>query len=159
MTKIAVRHGISLANDGRPSSFMRHDAPLTVVGIVQAIKLGERIEAEFGITPCTTPVKCTEFPRTQQTATKAGFRFITSDALLNEVPSEMSPDEFTVARANRLVPRTALKAAEMILNAPPVEQVLITSALIIVGITELLGLTDRYENFIPGFCEARELPI
>ncbi|MDB5184201.1 MAG: hypothetical protein JWN38_9 [Candidatus Saccharibacteria bacterium] len=162
MSKLLGRHSLSEANNrhnyGTPA-FGHADAPLMAEGRLIAQNMGLEFEAVHGIIPSATPAAVSKMLRAQETAQEAGFVDLREYAVLNEVDTRLPHPELKDAIANRRHTSVALKAAELILEDPPEEPVWITHGLVIASLCEVLGVANRFEHFVPRFCEIRELPI
>lgn len=160
--KLVVRHSLSEANNrdnyGKPA-FGHADAPLMPEGRIIAQGMGIELESAYGIIPVTTAVAVSRMLRSQETATEAGFIDLNKYTALNEVDTRLPHPELRDAIDNRQHTAVALNRAELILRNPPKEKVWVTHGLVIAGLCEVLGLASQFENFIPKFCEIRELPI
>jgi hypothetical protein len=162
MPKLVGRHSLSEANNrnnyGTPA-FGHAGAPLMPEGRSMAKEMGEEFRFVYGIIRVRTPVAVSKMLRSQETAREAGFILLREYECLNEVDTKLPLPELKESIINRRQTAAALKAAELLLQTPPPEEVWITHGLVIAGLCELLGIADRYEHFIPKFCEIRELPI
>jgi len=162
MSKLVGRHSLSEANNrnnyGTPA-FGHADAPLMAEGRSMAQTMGVEFEAIYGIIPAATPAAVSKMLRAQETAREAGFVDLNEYEILNEVDTRLPHPELKDAIANRRHTSIALKAAELILENPPEEQVWITHGLIIASLCEVLGVAKQFEHFVPKFGEIRELPI
>lgn len=160
--KLVGRHGLSEANNrnnyGKPA-FGNPNAPLMPEGCDMARRMGTEFVDVYGITPAATPVAVSKMQRSQQTAQEAGFVDLREYAILNEVDTQLPLPELRAAIDNRQLADVALKTAELILENPPEESIWITHGLVIASLCDVLGIADKYEHFIPKFCEIRELPI
>lgn len=83
---LLVRHAQSYANKRNFAAFGNVDSPLTDKGIEQSIGLWAVFRDEYDIDPLEydQPVLASEYIRPQQTAERAGFRYIHVNPLINE---------------------------------------------------------------------------
>ena len=161
MSKLVIRHGLSGANDkeryGTPA-FGNPQASLMHAGVEQATQLGEFLTEKFGIVVQDEPVAVSEMLRTQETAIFAGFRILTIYPELNEEKGGLSDAAVRKALNTRHSPEAVIRAARLIIENPPTENVLITHAFVIATICKELGVYGSL-RFHPKFCEVRELPL
>lgn len=162
MSKFVGRHSLSEANNrnnyGKPA-FGHPDAPLMPEGRGIAQGMGVEFEVVHGIIPITTPAAVSKMLRAQETAREAGFIDLTEYEILNEVDTKLPHPDLKATMAKRESTEVALNTAELILRNPPKENVWFTHGLVIAGLCDVLGIADQFENFVPKFCEIRELPI
>ncbi len=162
MSKLVARHSLSEANNrdnyGTPA-FGHADAPLMSEGRTIAQKMGKEFEVSHGIIPFTTLAAVSMMLRSWETAVEAGFVDLNEYEILNEVDTKLPHPELKAMMANRQHTEVALKAAHLILENPPEEQIWVTHGLIIASLCEVLGIANQFEHFVPKFCEIRELPI
>ncbi len=162
MSTLVVRHSLSEANNrnnyGTPA-FGHADSPLMSEGRQIARNMGLELQNIHGVNPARKPAAVSKMLRSQETASEAGFIDITEYAILNEVDTKLPYPELKEVIASRRHTAIALKAAELILENPPKEQIWITHGLVIASLCEVLGISNQFENFVPKFCEIRNLPI
>jgi hypothetical protein len=159
MPVLVIRHALSEANNrdniGTPA-FANPAAPLMDTGKQQAIQLGSELMDRYGI-DFSEPIAVSEFRRTSETATLAGFYALNSYALLNEVAHGLDLAELRQSLDDGQLPPAALSQAETILAHPPEERIWVTHALVIAGLCAVMGL-HQDKRLIPRFCEVRSLP-
>lgn len=162
MNTLAIRHGLSTANDrknyGTPA-FGSPDATLMSEGIRQATNLNSVLTQNYMIDPANTTVAVSKMRRTWETANFAGFHTLRPYESLNEATRNLTLEEIAHIRATRELPRIALQAAENLLNNPPEEKIWFSHGLLIASMCKVLDIHQDKENFIPRFCEIRELPV
>lgn len=162
MSKLVGRHALSEANNhhnfGKPA-FGHADAPLMYKGRAMAQAMGGEFIVVHGIIPAITPIAVSKMRRSQETAELAGFVDLRQYESLNEVEAQMSYTDLREAIDNRRYIPLALEAAELLLEDPPEEPAIVAHGLLIAHVCEVLGVAHEFENFIPKFCEIRELPI
>lgn len=158
-----IRHSLSEANNrdnkGTPA-FGAPAAPLMPEGQEMARKLGDELRTGYGIDPACTIVAVSQLRRTRETAAYAGFGEIATYPVLNEVDKD--DIDYPTMKEGLLrgeVPQVVLDQAQQVLDRPPAERVWVTHGLVIVGLTRLLGVQDRYARLLPRFCEIRLLEI
>lgn len=160
--KLVARHSLSEANNrynyGKPA-FGHADAPLMPEGRIIAQDMGVEFETVYDINPAANPVAVSKMLRSQETAIEAGFMDLREYHILNEVDTQLPYPELKAAIADRRHTAIGLKAAELVLKNPPEEAIWVTHGLVIAGLCEVLGIANQFENFVPTFCEIRELPI
>lgn len=160
MSVLACRHGLSEANNRYNQgalAFASKYAPLMKLGRQQAVHLGIDLVQMYGVSQ-EDPVAVSELRRSQETATKAGFKRQRIYPILNEVNLRavlQNPQNHLV---NDTLPDAAIAQAQLILENPPAERVWVTHGLVIAGLCVALG-AHRDKRLIPRFCEVRELPI
>jgi broad specificity phosphatase PhoE len=162
MPKLVARHSLSEANNrcNYGSLLFGHpDAPLMEEGKLIAREMGREFEQIFGIMPNATTVAVSLMERSKETALEAGFTSLVKYETLNEVDTKLPHPELKVTIANRQHTDIALQAAQLILKSPPKEHVWITHGLVIAALCAELGISNKFEHFVPQFCEIRELPI
>lgn len=126
-------------------------------GWEMARELGTTLRLGYGVAP-DTPVAVSELKRTQQTARGAGFDKLSVYPALNEVAHGVPLPGLREMLDRQQLPEVALETAEAILADPPAETIWITHGLVIAGLCRVLG-DERYERFIPRFCEIRQLSL
>lgn len=160
--KLVARHSLSEANNrnnfGTPA-FGHADAPLMPEGRAIAQEMGKDFQECFGVVPEKTKVAVSGMLRSQETATEAGFADLKVYTAINEVDTKLPYHELRESITSRQHTTVAIKAAELILENPPEEEVWISHGLVIASLCEVLGISYKFERFIPKFCEIRELPI
>ena len=168
MKVLLGRHALSHANNYEESAvnnpdttlaYGHPDAVLMNKGILQSIGMGYVFIDDYHVDPRSTPVAVSRMTRSRQTAQFAGFMRRTIYPALDEVDTGYDKDKLKETNAAGINTEVGLRIAEAILADPPEELVWITHGLVIAGITEILGLTDKFENFVPKFCEIREIEI
>ena len=164
MTKLLIRHGLSEANNrenyGTPA-FGNPKAGLMNEGIVHATNAGNTLRLPpYSIDPSNTIVAVSQLRRTWETANFAGFHTLRPYESLNEVSRGLTVDDKARIKATRILPVVAIRAAEEVLNNPPEEDIWFTHGLLIASMCKVLDIYQNPDdNFIPAFCEIRELPI
>lgn len=157
-----IRHGLSEANNRNnigTLAFAAKDAPLMGLGRDQARDRAKTLFADYGIDAKITPAATSELLRTQETAREMGFQVLRPYALLNEVEHGIEGSELRAMLDDGILPDAALRSAEAILEQPPDETVWVAHGLVIAGLSQALGVRDKFERLVPQFCEVRELPI
>jgi hypothetical protein len=158
MSVLAIRHGLSLANDRNSLAFAAGEAPLMEEGKQQARHLGSVLGEVHGIKVAEAPVAVSELRRSQETAHEAGFKTLVVKSSLNELMHDMDRTGFRNMIAAGRLPSIATEGAQALLEDPPDEQIWITHGLVIAGLCQILGVA-RNERLIPRFCEIRTLPL
>ena len=158
MSVLAIRHGISMANDRNSLAFANGEAPLIDLGREQAKRLGSLLSGVHNVDLAETPVAVSELRRSQETAYEAGFETLIVHSSLNEVIHEMGRADFRKMIAAGRLPQIAIEGAQAILEDPPGEAIWITHGLVIAGLCQVLDVT-HHRKLIPAFCEMRTLPI
>ncbi len=158
MEILAVRHGLSEANNKDSLAFGSTEAPLMELGKDQAKNLGENLNEVHAIDCSTQEVAVSKLWRTWETAFYAGFTEIHTNPLLNEATLDLTPKELHYALENKQIPWTAIRSAEAILDTPPQQGIWITHGLVIAGLCEVLGV-EKDKRFIPKFCEIRKITL
>lgn len=162
MNILVGRHALSEGNNrenlGTPL-FGHPDAPLMELGRGQSQDMGRAFLEKYGIMPANTPVAVSNMLRSQETAQYAGFAQLVQYVQLNEVDTELDNTILHQWISEKRHTEIALKAARLILENPPKESVWITHGLVIASLCEILKVSDQFENFLPTFCEIRELQI
>jgi broad specificity phosphatase PhoE len=164
MPILVVRHALSEANNRDnvgTLAFAAEGAPLMDKGEDQAREGAMKLRDMYGVTPATTSVAVSHLLRTRQTALVMGFpeERITAYRLLDEVAHGMEGITLRAMLDGGELPPAAFKAAEALLAQPPAERVWVTHGLVIAALSNVLGVSGRYERLIPRFCEVRELPL
>jgi len=158
MTILAIRHGLSKANDKRLAAFGRRDAILLPLGIEQAKDTGTVLVSKHGINPESEPVAASNMFRSQQTALVAGYTTVRTYSVLDEVNVPKTPELREAIDRNEIIPE-AREAAEAVLASPPTEGIWFTHGYLIAALCELTEIDTGNLSFIPEFGEIRELPI
>jgi phosphohistidine phosphatase SixA len=156
MDILVVRHGLSDANNRESLAFGQAEAGLMLRGRDQAAALGSRLHREYNIDPKETNVAVSEFRRTYETATRAGFNRLIVYPTLNEVSHGMELVDLRMSLDEGRLPSVAIENAVSILENPPDETVWVTHGLVIAGLCAALGIYQS-ERLIPQFCEVRKL--
>ena len=162
MNVLVGRHAISAANDRNNIGtllFGHPDAPLIELGCEQSYEMGNVFRTKYGIDLENTEVAVSAMRRSQDTARAAGFIGLKPYDILNEVDTLL---DYPILREwidQKRHSDVAIKAAELILKNPPKESVWITHGLVIASLCEILGIVNQFDDFVPKFCEIRELPI
>jgi len=139
------------------SSTTRNEvAPLIESGIGQARKLGGRLVEEYGF-DVHQPVAVSEYMRTQQTASDAGFMEATPYPILNEVQSVALLDVRRYIESGEL-PAKVIKKAEAILSSPPEESIWFSHGFVIEGLRVALGLPSA-DRPISDYCGINKFEI
>jgi broad specificity phosphatase PhoE len=159
---LVIRHSLSEANNrnnyGTPA-FGHPDAPLMPAGREIAQEMGTKLQEDYKLDPESTPVAVSEMLRAQETAREAGFVIATRYLILNEVDTLLPYGDLREMIQNKHHTDIAIEAAEHILENPPEQQVWVTHGLVIAALCKVLGVENDFENFVPKFCEIRELSI
>ncbi len=155
---LAIRHGRSPANIKSSPAFGSINAHLDSRGVAQSLRLAERLQTIYEITPADTTVATSEHTSTLETADMAGFGVKVPYAVLNEVEDWGNIEGLREMIREGTVPPQAIAKAEAVLRNPPAETVWITHSLVIAGLCAVLkGHQDRF--ITPDFTEIRELRI
>ena len=161
--KILVgRHALSEGNnrDNNGTLLFGHPAaPLMELGRGQSQEMGRAFLDTYGVKPATTPIAVSNMLRSQETARYAGFNHLVQYEQLDEVDTELDYSILKQWINEKRHTDIALKAARLILENPPKESVWITHGLVISAMCEILDVTYKFDNFLPKFCEIRELQI
>lgn len=156
MKYLLIRHAKTDANRLTRITFGKKGAPINDIGKRQAQVLGRRL-AKLEIDTSIAIVAVSELLRTKQTAEIAGFKHIKVNSVLNEINTN-NPHKTQELVTQAKLPGRAIIAAREILADPPKEKIWITHGLVIAAILFELGLSDP-QNFIPDYCEIREIEI
>lgn len=164
MSKLVARHAFSEANDrnnwGTPL-FGHPDAPIKDWGFTQSKQMGRALRDLYKIDPSVTRVAVSTMLRTQQTAFEAGFKYENQVqyALLDEITTGLELEEVGQLINEKRYPEIGLHIAELILENPPEEGILVMHGLTIACLCKVAGVADQYDRFIPPLCGIRRLPI
>lgn len=154
MKYLLIRHAKTDANRLTRVAFGKEGAPINVFGEQQAQELRKKL-IKIGIDTNKEVVAVSELLRTKQTAESAGFKHFSVNSVLNEVNTD-NPQRTLELVAQAKLPEQAIVAAKAIVAKPPKEKIWVTHGLVIAAIQVELGLSDP-QNFIPDYCEIREV--
>ncbi len=142
MLRFVIRHGETGVRRNDRKLHGIHGPPLNNEGKIQA----QRLHTEFvklNIDPRYHPVAVSEFLRTKQTAEEAGFLLVTQYKILNEISTGLKQNDLKKFINDRQLPQIVLDKAKELLDRPPKEKIWITHGLVIMGLHQLLGISEK----------------